>query len=96
MTQEPSERAAAAVIRAWIEPGADGLRVRVTETLDLARPETRVNPVVSSIEDACDLVRRWLTRVVEGRAYDKATAGEAAEDRGGGNESKRAERSDPR
>lgn len=66
MTEELPERAAAAVIRAWIEPGANGLRVRVTETVDLAEPEARVNPVVSSIDETCDIVRRWLTRVLEG------------------------------
>jgi hypothetical protein len=64
--ERPSERAAAAIIRAWIEPGEGRrLRVRVTEIVDPERGETRVNPVVTSIEEACAIVGRWLDQLVE-------------------------------
>jgi hypothetical protein len=61
MTPERSERAAAAVVRVWIEPGETNvLRVRVIETVDLRSADTRVHPAVTSIDEACEIVRRWL------------------------------------
>ncbi len=72
MGVEPSERTAAAVIRVWLEPGRTkaNLRVRVIETTDLRVPQTRAHPAVSSIEEACDLVRAWLVAFVGARTAE--------------------------
>ncbi len=65
MNEELPERAAAAVLRAWTETGPGrGLRVRITDVVDLERGSSRVHPVATSIEDACAIVRAWLTEFV--------------------------------
>lgn len=66
MNEELSERVAAAVLRAWIETGPKrDLRVRITDVVDLERGTSRIHPVATSIEDACAIVRDWLTEFVE-------------------------------
>lgn len=48
------------VIRAWTEhDGADGLRVRITSTLDVTAPETAVS-VAARPEDVLAIVGRWI------------------------------------
>jgi hypothetical protein len=81
MTAERLERTAAAVIRVWIEPGeTDVLRVRVIETVDLSRsPDTRVHPAVTSIDEACEIVRRWLVAFSAQTAVDADGAIEPAD-----------------
>jgi hypothetical protein len=67
--EQPSERAAAAIVRAWIETGeTDGLRVRVTEVLDLDRGTSRAHPAVTSADEACEIICRWLDGFVAGSA----------------------------
>jgi len=62
----PSERVAVAVLRAWIEADpTHGLRVRVTDVIDVETGSQRVHPVVSSIEGVCAIVRDWLIAFVE-------------------------------
>ena len=80
MTAERFERAAAAVVRVWIEPGeTDVLRVRVIETVDLSSsPDTRVHPAVTSIDEACEIVRRWLVAFSAQAALDAGGAIESA------------------
>jgi hypothetical protein len=59
--EQPIERAASAIVRAWIEAGeTDGLRVRITEVLDLDDGIGRTHPAVTTIEEACAIVARWL------------------------------------
>jgi hypothetical protein len=50
------------VLRAWLEPGGNpGLRVRVVSV----NPGHASRQVLStsSVEDACEAVRNWLTRL---------------------------------
>jgi len=69
MIEQPSERAAAAIVRAWIEPGeTEGLRVRVTEIVDLDRGTSRAHPAATSIDEACEIIGRWLAELVAGPA----------------------------
>lgn len=72
MSAEPSERSAAAVIRVWLEYGgtSGSLRVRVIERTDLGVRDTRVHPAVTSIDAACEIVRRWLVAFVEWQPSD--------------------------
>jgi hypothetical protein len=71
--ERPSERAAAAIVRAWIEAGeTDGLRVRVTEILDLDQGTSRPLPAATSIGEACSIIGRWLEEFVAGPAADDA------------------------
>lgn len=66
MDERLSERATAAVLRAWIEADpTHGLRVRVTDVIDLQTGVERIHPVVSSIDAVCAIVRAWLTEFVE-------------------------------
>jgi hypothetical protein len=61
---ESSERAAALVIRAWVEPGrdaSDGLRARITYSTDVAAPAKTVL-AVSSREEITAAVSDWLER----------------------------------
>jgi hypothetical protein len=52
------ERVAAAVIRAWIEPGG-ALKIRITTAGDVDGAAHTVG-VASSIDVACTMVRAWL------------------------------------
>jgi hypothetical protein len=53
-------RVAVAVLRAWNEERSDvPLRIRVTRRQDVTSPDEE-STVVSSVEDACALVREWL------------------------------------
>ena len=59
------ERVAAAVIRAWIEPGDGGaLKVRITSVGDVDGTRRTV-AVASDVEVACAIVREWLERFVK-------------------------------
>jgi hypothetical protein len=51
---------AALMVRVWFEEG--DLRVRLTATDDLEGP-ARTLGVAGDVDDACDLVRAWLTTV---------------------------------
>lgn len=65
----PTERTGVVVLRAWIEQDASpggGLRVRITQTPDIAQPES-VTAVVASVEDAIRVVRRFLEEFVTTR-----------------------------
>lgn len=55
-----SERVAAAVIRAWIEPGDGGaLKIRIT-TAGVVDGAAHTVGVASSIDVACTMIRAWL------------------------------------
>jgi len=61
-----SERVAAAVIRAWIEPGVGGtLKIRITTAGDSDGSSHTIG-VAASIDMACTMIRVWL----EGLAFD--------------------------
>jgi hypothetical protein len=51
---------AALMVRVWFDEG--DLRVRLTATDDLESP-ARTLGVAGDVDDACDLVRTWLTTV---------------------------------
>lgn len=54
------EATAVLVIRAWREAeGGDGLRTRITSTLDTTSGEEAVR-TSDDVEDVCDAVRAWL------------------------------------
>jgi hypothetical protein len=64
---EAREHAAALAVRAWIERGSpplDGLRARITSTIDLTTPEQTVT-VVANPEEILGEVRSWLERFLE-------------------------------
>ena len=54
----PSGNVRSLVLRAWLEPGAPHLRVRIVETPP-GRAERSV-AVTTSADEACHAVRRWL------------------------------------
>jgi hypothetical protein len=67
VTSETREHAAALAIRAWIEQGStpiEGLRARITSTIDLSSPEQRVT-VAASPEEILGEIRGWLDRFLE-------------------------------
>jgi hypothetical protein len=53
------------LLSVWLDEGA--LRVRLTAADDLEGPSRPVG-VAGSVDDACDVVRRWLLGVEEGAA----------------------------
>lgn len=55
------------IVRLWME--SDGLRARVTRTLDAEENEHSV-AVGGSADDICDIVRKW----VEGFIYTETDA----------------------
>ena len=56
------ERVGILVIRIWVEGEAEP-RARITASMDVAQPrETTVT--ASSVDEACQLVRDWLTEFV--------------------------------
>jgi hypothetical protein len=72
-----SERAAAAIIRAWIEPGTEGaLKIRITTNGDIESRRQTVG-VASSIDEACSIVRAWLEAFVR-QANNAAERGRAS------------------
>ena len=59
------ERVAAAVIRAWIEPGdAGALKIRITTGGDIDGAGRTVG-VASDVDVACRIVRAWLERFAD-------------------------------
>jgi hypothetical protein len=69
MIERPAERAAAAIVRAWIEAGeSGGLRVRVTEVTDLDQGTGRAHPAVASVDEAAAIVAAFLAAFVAGRS----------------------------
>lgn len=60
----PYERTGVLVIRAWIEPeGDDGLRARITYTLDLSHCE-QSTVAVATCEGVAAAVLAWLDALV--------------------------------
>jgi hypothetical protein len=58
--QAPLERAGALVVRVWLESsGPEGLRARITYTVDTALPGAEVT-AAKSVDEICDKVRTWL------------------------------------
>jgi hypothetical protein len=55
---QPSGNIRSLVLRAWLEPGAPHLRVRIVE-IPPGRTERPV-AVTTSADEACRVVRRWL------------------------------------
>lgn len=67
MATEGTERAGALVVRAWVEPAFDppeGLRARITSSVDLASRDETVLVVASRIE-ILDAVDDWLERLLD-------------------------------
>ena len=59
--QAPLDRAGALVVRVWLESlDPDGLRARITYTVDTALPGAEVT-AAASVDEICDKVRAWLT-----------------------------------
>ena len=72
MATEAREPAAALAIRAWIEHGStpvEGLRARITSTIDLSSPEQLVT-VTANPEEVLGEVRGWLERFLETSVTD--------------------------
>lgn len=60
MNSEQPERSAVMVLRLWMEPQHEnGLRVRITQTLDTETAEESV-AVVATADDICAVVKRWV------------------------------------
>ncbi len=60
---ESSERTGALVVRAWVEPGrdvSDGLRARITYSIDLAAQEDDRVLVAAGREEIVTAVNDWL------------------------------------
>jgi hypothetical protein len=57
-----AERVGVLVIRIWVE-GEVEPRARITASMDLAQPR-QTSVMVASVDEACELVRDWLTRFV--------------------------------
>jgi hypothetical protein len=58
------ERVGVLVIRIWVE-GEAGPRARITASMDVAQAR-QTTVMASSVDEACELVRAWLTRFVAG------------------------------
>jgi hypothetical protein len=67
-------RAAVLVLRAWTEGRPPSLRVRITST-DSALSETHAIRVVTTPDEAADVVRAVLDDLFVGRAADTTEAG---------------------
>lgn len=64
MTRTPA-RTGILILRIWIEVRAsDGLRIRVTETLDAGGLERSVATVCNA-DEACGAVRTWIDAFVQ-------------------------------
>ena len=62
---EASERVAAALVRAWLEADEDAvLKVRVASVSETG--ELTTLGTATSVDAACDIVRRWLQDLVDG------------------------------
>jgi hypothetical protein len=53
------------VIRGWIEGEPPSLRLRITQTLDVAARDEK-STVTADVDEACAVVRRWLEALAEG------------------------------
>jgi len=74
------ERAAVAVVRAWIEPGPPPrLKIRLVTAPNGTVPERAIG-VTTDVEEACAFMRAWLISVASGeptpdqREQDRPTA----------------------
>lgn len=65
MTTQASDRTAILVVRLWVEPSADGLRARITRTLDAAGVEQAMSTAATP-DDICAAVRSWVDAFVTG------------------------------
>jgi hypothetical protein len=54
------ERTGVLVVRVWIEADDDGLRARLTGSLDIAQPDEEASRVAGSIDEIVAIVRDWL------------------------------------
>lgn len=60
MKAQPPDRTGFMIVRLWIEPNAaEGLRARITQTLDSTRPEQAM-ATVATPEDLYAVVRTWV------------------------------------
>jgi hypothetical protein len=60
-----SERTGVLIIRAWVEGDPPTLRLRITRTDDLTAGDEE-STVTASVEEAVDVVRRWLEGFARG------------------------------
>jgi hypothetical protein len=60
-----AERTGVLVLRAWVEGGDAGLRVRVIQSTEGAAAEP-ASSVSATVDDVCALVRAWLEDLVHG------------------------------
>jgi hypothetical protein len=60
-----SERTGVLIIRAWVEGDPPTLRLRITRTDDLTASDEE-STVTASVEEAVDVVRRWLEGFARG------------------------------
>jgi hypothetical protein len=61
------ERTAILIVRAWVEPGGSGskLRTRITQLLDISSGERTVG-TAASMEEVCAAVQSWLESFLTG------------------------------
>ena len=60
MKERPDETVGVLVIRVWVEDTSpEGLRARITSTLDVTSNETGVTGA-ASVDEICAIVRGWL------------------------------------
>jgi hypothetical protein len=58
------DRSGMLIVRLWIESSAlEGLRARITQTLDSAGPEQAV-ATVATAEEICEVVKAWVDAFV--------------------------------
>ena len=60
------ERVAVLVVRMWEQHGVAGVRIRLMSRSGVG-PEEAAAVAVGSVEEADDLVRRWMRRFLEDR-----------------------------
>lgn len=65
MKSQSSDRTGILIVRLWIEGDAgEGLRARITQTLDSTGREQAV-ATAASPQDICDVVRTWVEAFIE-------------------------------
>lgn len=72
-----SDRTGILIVRLWIEGDArDGLRARITQTLDSTGHEQAV-ATAASPQDICDVVRTWVDAFVDADGGPDRMTGQA-------------------
>jgi hypothetical protein len=61
-----AERSGVLVMRAWVEDGPRGLRVRITQSRGLAAND-HVQTSASSVDEVLAVVRAWLELLLDAR-----------------------------